>query len=212
MKLGLPFSELQELYTRHLILTDFLVIDVSLYILSLLFQYKKQQAFDIYDNAEIDSLPFLEALEDRFINGIVLYRIALRQHDNNKFKQAFDIFKRQKNLSPQELFYMAVIYENGLGIEKNINKAIILYEMSGERGHIKAFYNLGYIYRNKMQNENAILYFEKAINIPEAKCYLAYLLEFGYGVTKNNERAKKLYKEAAKDNEFARLRCKELNI
>lgn len=213
MKLGIPFLELQALYTRHLILKEFLIEDVSLYILSLLFQYKKQQAFDVYDNNQIDSLPFLEALEDRYINGIVLYRIALRQNDNNKFKQAFDIFKSQKNLSPQELFYMAVIYENGMGVEKNINKAIILYEMSGERGHIKAFHNLGFIYRNKMQNETAIIYFEKAINIPEAKCYLAYILEFGYGVTHNKVRAKKLYEEAANDgNEFARLRCRELNI
>ena len=54
MKLGLPFSELQELYTRHLILKEFLIADVSLYILSLLFQYKKQQAFDVYDNNQIE--------------------------------------------------------------------------------------------------------------------------------------------------------------
>jgi tetratricopeptide (TPR) repeat protein len=182
MKLGLPFLELQELYTRHLILTELVVADVSLYILSLLFQYKKQQAFDVYDKYQYIKiniacvLPLLEVLEDRFINGIVLYRIAYCHQNNNMFEQALNIFKSQKNLSPQELFYMAAIYEDGKCIKKNINEALRLYKLSGEGGHLKSFINLGCFYRDQKNYDIAITYFEKTISIPNGKSHLAFMV------------------------------------
>jgi TPR repeat protein len=211
MKLGLPFSELQILYTRHLILKEFLVTDVSLYILSLLFQYKKQQAFNVYnqDNKnQHKSLLYLEVLEDRFVNGEVLYRIAYCKNDINIFEQAFNIFKSQKTLSPQELFYMAAIYDK----KNNDDEAIRFYKLSGENGHIKSFINLGYIYRERKNYDIAIMYYEKAISHPNGKSHLAYMLELGLGI-KNIKRSHELYIDAAKNNdEYAINRCKTLHL
>jgi len=85
MSLKLSFSELQPLYTRHLLLKELTINDVSLYILSLLFQYKKQQAFIAYkkipfiNNKEYikECLVLLLALEDRFINAIVSIELGI---------------------------------------------------------------------------------------------------------------------------------------
>jgi len=212
--LQLPCLELHTLYTRHLLLKELTINDVSLYILSLLFQYKKQEAFDVYfqndDNEHMikKALPLLLELEDRFINGIVLYRIAYCLDDNDKYHQSINILKSQKTLSPQELFYMAGMYYHGLGTKKNINEAIKLYKLSGDGGNLNGYVNLGAVYRDCRNDELAMMYFEKGIKLEHGKCNLAYMLE-----SKDIKRSHQLYIESANmGNQYALQRCKDLNL
>jgi hypothetical protein len=87
--LKIPFSELKIAYTRHLFLSEVIIKDVSLYILSILFQYKKQTAFINYNQLlyvnnnenKIKCKLLLLELEDRFINAVVSYRIGYCYED-----------------------------------------------------------------------------------------------------------------------------------
>lgn len=212
----LKLPEIKTLYTKHLILKELIIKDISLYIFSLCFLYRKRLAFDLYQKQNFkNALPLLESLEDRFINGIVSYRIGYCCDSNNHFfTNAYTIFNNKKDLSPEELFYMGCIYRYGKGgIAKNNEKALMLYESTN---YPKAFVYLGCAYRDGtigvIQNDvTAVMYFEKAValNCSSGKCHLAYMLEFGHGIVQNSNRSKQLYMSAAKDNDnYAISRCK----
>jgi TPR repeat protein len=212
--LKLPLPELQILYTKHLILKELLIKDVSLYIFSVCFLYRKQVAFEIYQKQDFkNALPLLESLEDRFINGIVSYRLGYCYDINSHFfTNAYTLFNNKKDLSPEELFYMGCIYAYGKGgIAKNNEKAIEYYELAN---YPKALVYLGCAYRDGtigvIQNdETAVMYFEKALNCSDGKCHLAYMLEFGRGIAQNSNSSKELYISAAKNNDmYAISRCK----
>lgn len=66
-------------------------------------------------------------------------------------------------MSLQELFYMASMYHGSLGTKENRNESIKLYQSAGDGGHLKGYINLGYWYRERGENEFAIIYFEKTI-------------------------------------------------
>jgi len=230
-ELNLPLSELKVLYTRHLILKELLINDLSLYILSLCFLYRKQYVFDLYrrysnDKRNVkDVLPFLESLEDRFINGIVSYRIGYCHeriyyiHYNKYYNNAYNIFIKQKHLSSEELFYMACIYEHGKGgVTINNEKVVEFFKLSGDCGYPKAYINLGCAYRDGTigiikDYAIAVMYFEKAVLLDYVggKSHLAHMLEFGYGTTKDLNRSKELYINAAKDgNLYSINKCKDM--
>ena len=42
---------------------------------------------------------------------------------------------------------MALCYENGHGVEQNLNEAIKLYQQSAEKGNAKAQYKMGIFYK-----------------------------------------------------------------
>lgn len=230
-KLNLPLPELKILYTKHLILKELLIEELSLYILSLCFLHRKQNAFSIYLNCspyshdkeeyKKNAMPLLLSLEDRFINGIVSYRIGYCDNQYSKFfYNAYNIFIKQTHLSPEELFYMGAIYEYGKGgITKNNEEAIKFYKLSGDSGYSKAYVNLGCCYRDGTtgvieNHEIAVMYFEKAalLNLPSGKAHLAFMTEFGYGTTKNDNFSKELYISAAKDGDrYSIGRCNNMN-
>lgn len=222
-KLKLPLEELKILYTRHLLLKELFPQELSLLILSLCFIYRKQNAFDIYlkysyDQKECEKnvLPLLQSLEDRFINGIVSYKIGYCGADKFYYN-AYNIFIKQPVLCPQELFYMGAIYEYGKGgVIKNYQEAFKFYKLSSDEGYIKADINIGCFYRDgslgiTKDYATAITYFEKAAKLgsPGGKCHLAYMLQFGLGIDKNFLLSKELYISSAKDgNIYAIETCK----
>ncbi len=205
--LHLPLLELKILYTKHLILKELLINDVSLYILSLCFLHRKRLAFDFLEEKD-KALPLLESLEDRYINGIVAYIIGYCSDNKNYYYYAYNIFKNKKNLLPKELHYMAIIYQRGKGgIIKNIEKAIEYYKLAG---HI-SYVNLGCLYRDIQNDIIAVMFFEKAaaLNDTVGKYNLAIMLEHGLGIAQNSNRSKELYISAAKDNnQYAIKKCK----
>lgn len=233
-KLKIPFSELKELYTRHLLLKEVILVELSLYILSLSFLSKKEKAFILYEEEKENAFTLLNKLEDRFINGVVSYRLGYCHANCSSmgvknlttshqfYFNAYQIFKNQKgeNPSPLELFYLGAIYKDGKGGAPRSNEeALRYYGLSASHGFGKALVNLGCAYRDgdgvEKSYEKAVMYFEKAAaqNFPAGMCHLAYMMEFGYGTARELYLSNELYKNAAKHgDQYSFERCKVLGL
>lgn len=211
-RLNLPDLEFNDLYKRHLLLSEVLIVDISLYILSICFIRRKIIVSTLKN--ETEKISILNSLEDRFINGIVACKIAIiSKNRNNEFYDcAYHLFKNKTNLSHDELFYMALIYSNGYGkVVMNKSKGLELYQLAVEKGSISALINIGSYYININNYNMATKCFEKAIDLPLAKSHLAHMLEC-YD-PKDFEKSKLLYISAAQQGDkYAINRCKVLGL
>ena len=103
------------------------------------------------------------------------------------------------------MYNLAQIYEGGEGIEKDLAKAIELYEKSVELNNSYSMNNLAFIYEVgneiiKKDSKKAISLYEKAakLNNSSAIYNLALIYEKGDGVIeKNLEKAIELYENSA---------------
>jgi TPR repeat protein len=236
-RLKLPPDELSYHTQKLLCLLECTTnLDVSLYILSLCFFHRKQLAFNFYEKEKTVAFTLLTKLEDRFINGVVSYRIGYIYSTSSSdsdfplsnaemsvqfFRTAFRTLKQQvvTTLSGLELFYIGAIYKDGKGIPQNNEKALKYYELSCNKKFGKALVNIGCMYRDgdgvTLSYEKAVSYYEIATEIKYVPgiCHLAYMLEFGFGIKKDTERAYKLYQiSAACGENYSIDRCKILGL
>lgn len=68
---------------------------------------------------------------------------AIKAYNNKNFKQAFGHFKNSAktgNLMSQ--YHLALMYEQGKGVERDVSKAIYWHNIAAERGHALALYSL----------------------------------------------------------------------
>jgi len=92
---------------------------------------------------------------------------------------------------PQAQSILGQMYEDGIGVEKNIGKAIKYYEMAASKGIPEAENRLGHIlYRGKETKRNpqqACKWLTKAArhNVPEAQNTLGHMYLTGDGVEKD---------------------------
>lgn len=105
--------------------------------------------------------------------------------------------------------FLAELYEQGRGIEKNQEKAYTWYKKSAELNYAPAQYNLAVLLTNGMINEDfeqALFWAEKAAeqNHISAQFLVASLYAQGKGVYVNKQKAYSWYKRAAlQDNTMA---------
>lgn len=206
----LPLSELYPLYTRHLLLKELVINDVSLYILSLLLLYKKQIALNhceqlVYSEnikeAKQQCLSLLLELEDRFVNAVVSYKIGYCMDSKEYYYNSYNLLNK-KNLTPQELYCKGAILHRGHGdIETNIDEAMKYYELSKTA---IAYLQLGGIYYLNKNYEQAIIYSEKGIklNCPHNKYFLCRILYRGLGCAVDKIRSFELCESAAKQGQL----------
>ena len=103
-------------------------------------------------------------------------------------------------------FNLAINYEFGCGVNKNVDEAIKLYTLSANNGHSIAHFVLASLYEHgkgiEINLNIAAELYNKAMGLLmnevnngdlDAYCYLAYCYENGYGVTKNLTKAAELY-------------------
>lgn len=230
-RLKIPAAELRENYLKHLALCEVTLSDVSLYIMSIIFFLKKEIAFENYEKLEKNlSLPQLLALPDRFINGIMSYRLGYVYGDKvlkcvslseQYYRNAHALFMERKDgsLSALELFYIGAMYKDGKGIPADNNLALKYYELSANQGFGKALINLGCVYRDgdgvTKNYEKAVRCYQQAANqnYPPGLCHLAYMSEFGYGMKRDTKRAQELYiVSAQKGEKYSIERCKALKL
>ena len=81
-------------------------------------------------------------------------------------------------------------YQNGLGIEKNEEKALACYRIAAKRGNAAAQYNLGFHYVSKIKPPDyaeAVKWFRRAHEqqLREASVALGWCLLNGYGTAKS---------------------------
>ncbi len=221
-RLHLDHEELKNLYTPHLLLKEVILTDLSLTILSFVFLLKKHSLYKFYECELHDNLYALFlTLEDRFINGVISYRVAhlSEQPDSKYYKNAYKLLieKNLSSLSGIELLYLGVMYCHGHGVSIDIKKGLKYYHLSGDKRCGRAFTNIGYHYQYNIMKDDkkAIFYYEKAISLDEncAKSLLAYMMECGIGVKMNKNRANQLYISAARRNHsFSIYKCEQLNL
>ena len=93
----------------------------------------------------------------------------LKLYKNGEFKAVFDYcieFAEQGDEGAQ--FVVATCYEDGIGVEKNIDEAGKWYIRSAEQGDSSAQYNLGLYYESTGLEENekeAVKWYIKAAEV-----------------------------------------------
>ena len=110
---------------------------------------------------------------------------------------------KENQIDTDALFDMAFKYENGLGIEQNLQKAIELYTEAAEQGHVYAqhFLALCYEYGRGVEANlsKAFEWYFKAAEhgAPGAQHNVAVCYENGDGVVQNFKKAVEWYTKAA---------------
>ena len=93
-----------------------------------------------------------------------MYNISFSYSKLKDYENAYKYIKKALAIQPKNGLYNRVIgyyYENGLGTDKDINKAIKHYEIAHEQGNTNSTLDLGLIYRNK---KNTVYNIDKAID------------------------------------------------
>ncbi len=121
--------------------------------------------------------------------------------DNINYDEAIKYYKMcYENGNPEGLFYLANMYDIGIGLQKDINEAIRLYKLSADNGFKNALMLIAFKY--EMGNDVNLDY-KEAYNIykylsdignPEATWHLAKCYCKGEGTEQNYKEALKLFR------------------
>jgi len=79
------------------------------------------------------------------------FRVAVLDYFNEEYLSAFQLFRplAEKGDSSAE-YYMALMYDEGRGVEKDASTAVGWYTRAAQQGHMDAQYNLGVAYASGM--------------------------------------------------------------
>ena len=115
---------------------------------------------------------------------------------------AFCQYGAEKGIPPAERL-VGICYEEGIGVEKDLNETVRWWRKAAEQGYADAQCNLGYCYESgngveKDLNE-AVKWYRKAAEQGQARaqCNLGYCYECGKGLEKDLNEAVKWYRKAA---------------
>ena len=122
-------------------------------------------------------------------------------------KFSYELLKKAESGDSTAQRNLGSCYYFGLGIEKDVSKAIELLEKAAAQGDIKAQSNLGSVYLNEQKYDKAYLWFKKASDSGDAHAMnnLGSLYNAGLGVQKNEKEGFILHQKAAKQNDSCAL-------
>jgi tetratricopeptide (TPR) repeat protein len=106
-----------------------------------------------------------------------------RELDKKNYQKAFEIWESlAKSGDAVAQNNIALMYQNGMGVNKDYEKAKKLLEKSSKQGYPKAQYNLANLYYIEKDYKSAVIYYEKAAkqNHEKAKKNLKILCAKGY--------------------------------
>ena len=132
------------------------------------------------------------------------YFKALDFFNSKKIKNSVELFKKvaedENNVKRSDaMFNLAIIYDNGFGVEKNHTRALFYYETAAQLSNKYAQYNLGWKYYNGEDvNKDVIkaykLYKSAAdFGHPQAMFNLANMYYSGTGTVKDLKKAYKTF-------------------
>eukprot|EP00004_Rigifila_ramosa_P014875 TRINITY_DN3415_c0_g1_i2.p1 TRINITY_DN3415_c0_g1~~TRINITY_DN3415_c0_g1_i2.p1 ORF type:complete len:1615 (-),score=355.02 TRINITY_DN3415_c0_g1_i2:314-5158(-) len=104
---------------------------------------------------------------------------------------------------PEAVVCLGWCYENGYGVERNVDLAAELYKTASDQGYARGEVSLGWCYENGVgviqDWGQAVKYYRRASDKGDARgmACLGYCLEGGKGVEKDISAAVELYKSAA---------------
>ena len=133
-------------------------------------------------NQSSPQLKSLSNVDDILMQGDQLY-------EKESYSDAFQYYSRAAELdSGAGYLRMGTLIQNGLGVNKNVEKAAECYKKAIDLGEIKACYSLGYLYMSDAQNNQmALRYFQIGADNGERSCMaaLGYMYMNGLGVTQD---------------------------
>ncbi|WP_151899661.1 tetratricopeptide repeat protein [Sulfurimonas hydrogeniphila] len=89
---------------------------------------------------------------------------AINLYKKKQYKKAIEIFQNFPENNESQ-YYLAGAYLNGLGVDKNISKAIIYYKEALKQNNMKACISLGQLYQYTLKDyKKAEEYFMQAVN------------------------------------------------
>jgi len=127
---------------------------------------------------------------------------ANKAYDTKNYKVAYNLYIAEKN-NPIAEYELATMYQDGKGIEQNLNKAEQLYLKAAAKGHTLSQVELGILYMTgegvKQNYKKAFQLFQEASKTGNdfANYNLARMYWNGYGVQQNYALAYKHYKVAS---------------
>lgn len=133
------------------------------------------------------------------------HNLAENLYKNGNFKEAFDIyFNLAKSGDAKSQTSLGYLFQNGEGVEKDIEQAKFWYEEAVKQEYPMSFYNLGVLYLNSANNsqdeKTAFQLFLKSaiLEIPQGQFETAYMLEEGVGCDQSFPESAFWYEESAK--------------
>ena len=161
-------------------------------------------AMYILGNFIPDNLNYLETAANKgHIPSIIAYAYKLDQ-ELNEPQKAFEYFnKAAEQHDPEALCNLGVFYENGRGVEKDIEKAGGYYREAAMLGNSLAQYNYAVLLESEGNKDEAIKFFKMAAdrNDPDAQLSYANLI-----APSNIEEAAK-YSHLSADAGNAKAQC-----
>ena len=127
---------------------------------------------------------------------------AVGYYNKKQYPEALEIFRKYAEADGTSAAYLGLMYENALGVEKDVSEAVRWYTIGAERGNRSAQYFLGNMYRwgkgVETDPEKAVqLYHQSASQgYPGAMNTLANCLRDGTGTGKDEEQAIEWYRKA----------------
>ena len=167
--------------------------------------YDNGKAVGFYRKYSLNGQLEYEYEEDSdFYNGLKYYG------DENYTKAKEFLFKSTQKGNKEAKYYLAHMYQYGLGTEVNLEYAISLYEELCENKHTESCEKLagayslkGSLHYKNKEYDKAIIYYKKVAENgdEDAKFNLAIMYHDGMGTDVNIEYAIQLYKELC-DNDY----------
>lgn len=114
------------------------------------------------------------------------------------YQKAYKIFKKQEDKDGNACYQIGLMYENGYGVAKDVNKAKECYLQGANLKDSKAAWKYGLCLKEENEYTDAAKYFEQAAEDGngDAMYELAYLYEVGYGVYQSRSNAVYWYKKS----------------
>lgn len=238
-RLKLSNEELKSHYMSHLFLQALgLLKEVSLYLLELGFRHSRQAVDALYKTTWIHNNYFAELVElssrlpDRFVNGVVLYRLALYRYPNNDAEEKERLFleaqrllkeKDETKLTADDHHYLArlclYMTRTSESHDENTDEAFKYFERASLLGCeestlvLAMSYKKGY-FRRTPDLTKAVHYELKGHEMGncEMTAYLAESLEKSPSFAPNLS-FKELYKiSASQGNRLAIMKCAIHNL
>lgn len=127
-----------------------------------------------------------------------------RLYSSKEYKQAFSRFKTAADMGtvPAERV-LGLCYENGWGVEKDIDKAILWFQKAADDGNFNAQRSIGLLYKNgigfQKDFRKAVDFFKKAAEagVTDAQCNIAFCYINGEGIAKDASKAVYWWQKAA---------------
>lgn len=104
------------------------------------------------DHTFAQSYALLEKAAEQGSEDALFYLGVMNFHGNSvetNYQQALEFFEKIDQEHPEALFYLATIYDEGLGsIAKDQEKSFALYNQAAALGHPDSTYNVGFMYHH----------------------------------------------------------------